>query len=425
MNKRLSSVLLFVLDLLVVSAFVAFILSWFYEPEPVWLRWYLAPLLALLVLFVLRAILRRAAPDAPSLLASRPVRVLALALLPTFFMLFALEILLAICGVKPEPPPPIIITGQNTGDLIEDTGGVRHDPELLFAFVPDKIWDGVRVNSHGYRTREFDLPKTPGTIRIVSLGDSCTAQGRPPYADRLHELLQKEPPVPGVPWEAFNMGVFGYSSWQGYRAFERLAPQLGANLVTLYFGWNDHWTEHNVTDRHRMASRMGPFAAKNLSAFRKKRLYAVILRAVTRVREKDEAGTSASDDRVPRVPPAEYANTLRLIAESVRQHGGEPLFLTAPRRHLTDTLVKTGHARSPEEAEELHDRYVEITRSVARDLDAPLLDLAEICAAPEWDGLFSQDGIHWVDPQGLDALANVLYDKVAELAREGRIPGLP
>lgn len=425
MTKRCPAFASCILDLLVIAAFAAFILAWFYEPDAVALRWYCAPLAALAVLFVLRRVLRRAAPEAPSLLGSRPVRILALAVLPTFFMLFALEIILALCGVKPQPPPPIIITGQNTGDLIEDTGGVRHDPELLFAFVPDKMWDGVRVNSHGYRTREFDLPKPPGTIRIVSLGDSCTAQGRPPYSDRLHKLLQQNPPVPGVEWEAFNMGVFGYSSWQGYRAFERLAPQLGANLVTLYFGWNDHWTEHNVTDRHRTAVRMGPFAAKNLSAFRKKRLYTVIFKAVSRVREKDGSGTSASDDRVPRVPPAEYANTLRLIAESVRKQGGEVLFLTAPRRHLTETLVQTGHARSPEEAEELHDRYVEITRTVARELDAPLLDLAEICAAPEWDDLFSQDGIHWVDPQGLNALATVLYDKVAELAREGRIPGVP
>ena len=425
MTKRSLSFASCVLDLLVIAAYAAFILAWFYEPDAMVLRWYGAPLVALVVLFVLRRLLRRAAPEAPALLASRPVRILALAVLPTFFMLFALEILLALCGVKPQPPPPIIITGQNTGDLIEDSGGVRHDPELLFAFVPDKMWDGVRVNSHGYRTREFDLPKAPGTIRIVSLGDSCTAQGRPPYSDRLHERLQENPPVPGVAWEAFNMGVFGYSSWQGYRAFERLAPQLGANLVTLYFGWNDHWTEHNVTDRRRMAVRMGPFAAKNLSAFRKKRLYTVIAGAVSRVREKDGGGTSNADDRVPRVPPAEYANTLRLLAESVRKQGGEALFLTAPRRHLTETLVKTGHARSPEEAEELHDRYVEITRTVARELDAPLLDLAEICAAPEWDGLFSQDGIHWVDPQGLDALADVLYDKVAELARDGRIPGLP
>lgn len=51
------------------------------------------------------------------------------------------------------------------------------------------------------------------------MGDSCTAQGRPPYSDILHELLQRAPPTPET-WEALNTGVYGYSSMQGLRQYQ-------------------------------------------------------------------------------------------------------------------------------------------------------------------------------------------------------------
>lgn len=423
--------LLRLLDAALALALVVLILAWFYNPLAVcngfsfqW-KWSLAVVLVLWAgRMGLKRALRRRDPAVRGLAETAFYRNACLAVLPTFFLLFAMEAGLRLCGVQPATgAAPIIVTGKDADQAIPESGGVLRDPELLFAFKPGVMWDRFPINSHGFRTHEFAVPKPEGLVRVVSLGDSCTAQGHPPYSERLDECLKADPPG-GREWEAVNLGVFGYSSAQGAAVYHRWAGRLGANVVTLYFGWNDHWTEHSVTDRQRMASRMGPFAAMNLEAFRKKRICAVLSKAVARLREGGE-GRSPGDTRVPRVPPVEYTTTLKHIIAEIRANGAVPLVLTAPRRSLTQTLVKSGHARSPEEAEELHDHYVELTRQAAAEEGAEILDLAAMLAGPEYDdGYFMEDGIHWTDGKGIPLIASLICEKIRSMAAEGKIPGL-
>lgn len=423
--------LLRLLDAVLAVALVVLVLAWFYDPLTIgkhfsahWGR----SLVVVLVLWAARTWLQRALrrrnPLVRGLAETAVYRNACLAILPTFFLFAAIEGVLALCGVGAVPDSaPIIVTGKDTGQAIPESGGVLRDPELLFAFKPGVMWDRFPINSHGFRTHEFAVPKPEGLMRVVSLGDSCTAQGHPPYSERVDECLKANPPG-GREWEAVNLGVFGYSSAQGLAVYQRWAERLGANVVTIYFGWNDHWTEHSVTDRQRMASRMGPVAAKNLEAFRRKRLYAVLSGAVARMREGGE-GRSEGDARVPRVPPVEYAGTLKRLIAAIRENGAVPLVLTAPRRELTDTLVKSGHARSPEEAEALHDHYVEITRQVAEEEGAEVLDLAAMIAGSEYgNGYFMEDGIHWTDGKGIPLLAELICGKIREMADAGIIPGM-
>lgn len=422
--------LLWVVDAALAAALAALVPAWFYNPLEIggfavrW-KWTLAVVLVLWAgRAALKGWLKKRDPQAKGLAERAGYRYACLAVLPTFCVFVALEGALALCGVHPPSnSAPIIVTGKDTGQAIPESGGVLRDPELLFAFKPGVMWDRYPINSHGFRTHEFAVPKPEGLIRVVSLGDSCTAQGHPPYSERLDECLKADPPG-GREWEAVNLGVFGYSSAQGLAVYRRWGEKIGANVVTIYFGWNDHWTEHSVTDRQRMASRMGPIAAKNLEAFRKKRIYVALSKAVSRMREGGE-GRSAGDARVPRVPPVEYASTLKRMIEEIRANGAAPLVLTAPRRSLTQTLVKSGHARSPEEAEALHDRYVELTRQVAEEEGAELLDLAAMVAGSEYDeGYFMEDGIHWTDDKGIPLLAELICGKIREMAAEGKVPGM-
>jgi hypothetical protein len=423
--------LLRLMDVALAVALAVLVLAWFYDPLAIgrsfsahWGR----SLAVVLVLWAgrtgLRRVLRRRNPEVRGLAETAIYRNACLAILPTFCLFVAIEAALALCGVKPaSDAAPIIVTGKDANQAIPESGGVLRDPELLFAFKPGVMWDRFPINSHGFRTHEFAVPKPDGLIRVVSLGDSCTAQGHPPYSERLDECLKANPPG-GRNWEAVNLGVFGYSSAQGAAVYHRWAERLGANVVTLYFGWNDHWTEHSVTDRQRMASRMGPFSAKNLEAFRKKRIYAALSHAVSRMREGGE-GRSDADSRVPRVPPVEYVGTLKRLIAEIRANGAVPLVLTAPRRSLTETLVKSGHARSPAEAEELHDHYVELTRQTAAAEGAEVLDLAAMLAGPEYDdGYFMEDGIHWTDGKGIPLLASLICEKIRSMAAENKIPGL-
>ncbi|MCX7010065.1 MAG: SGNH/GDSL hydrolase family protein, partial [Kiritimatiellaeota bacterium] len=226
--------------------------AWFYNPiKVVWgpfyfsARWgakpILAPVLLLAARLAWRRHLRRRSADVRGPADSHLYKNTCLALLAPFMVLLAIEFAARLAGVKTSTYAPIVITGEERLDTTTDKANrIVKDPELLFAFNPGITWDGYPINSHGFRTWEFSAEKPNGTIRLIALGDSCTAQGHPPYSDRLNILLKKSPPTDN-PWESFNTGVYGYSLMQGYRQFLKYGQKFKPDIVTIYFGWNDHW----------------------------------------------------------------------------------------------------------------------------------------------------------------------------------------
>ncbi len=416
-----------ILDVLLLAGLLLLPLIWFFDPLVLHIgpmratiHWDMDPIMAVLGLLAarlfVRARLRRKMPDAKGFADSRFFKNICLAIFPTFVVLFMLEVIAGWMGVERLPDAPIVITGQEAQDtIVEEVTHIVRDPELLYAFSPNTHWDGYRINSHGFRTWEFSAEKPADTIRVICLGDSCTAQGHPPYSDRLNALLKENPPT-DQSWEAFNMGVFGYSVFQGYRQFLKYGHDYSPDVVTIYFGWNDHWT-NTKTDPERLAIRVSPLAAASIQALRDKRIYAAI---ANRVRPPLSSSTPEGE-RVFRMPMPEYKKVLAALIDDIRTQHAVPLLLTAPRRTLTDALVKTGHATSPEEAEKLHDEYVAATRAVAAEKGVELLDLAERFSGPENDVLFMVDGIHFHEP-GLQKIAEELAQKLREMAASGRIP---
>ncbi|MCX7008618.1 MAG: hypothetical protein NTY53_15425, partial [Kiritimatiellaeota bacterium] len=101
------------------------------------------------------------------------------------------------------------------------------------------------------------------------------------------------------------------------------------------------------------------------------------------------------DTRVLRVPPQEYHDLLFRFVREIRAANAIPVLITAPRRPLSHLLVEKHHAHSVAEAEQLHDKYVAITRTVALESHAELLDLAASLAEPACDAFFRPDGIHF------------------------------
>jgi len=333
-----------------------------------------------------------------------------------FLLLAGIEGVLALAGVEKAPAVPIVIRGEEDIDTKHKRGDskVILDPELLWRFAPNAQWGGVRINEHGYRTRSFSLAKEPGMRRVIALGDSCTAQGEPPYSDRLHALLQSNPPSTDR-WESFNMGVFGYSIEQGYRQFKKEGIRLQPDVVTFYFGWNDHWL-FEKPDKLRLATRMSPGLARVAKAVQNKRIFALLTKQVRK--NTDEP---PSTNRVYRVSLEDYGTRISNLVEAIRSTGAIPLLITGARRDLTPSVVKSGHARDPDVAEAAHDQYNEVARSVAQSLNLPILDLAQEFSGPEFDHYFSRDGIHFEDP-GLDAIATRLHGKLKELAADGHLP---
>jgi lysophospholipase L1-like esterase len=334
---------------------------------------------------------------------------LALALAATFTVFLGVEQFLKLIGYEAHVPP-IVIVGQNDSDT-QSNRLYLDDPRLLFRFRPGAEFNGRTVNRMGFLDREVDPAKKPGAVRVICMGDSVSGQMVPPYSGHLNAKLVAAPPDARA-WESFNMAVHGYTSVQGLRLFELQASSLKPDYVVIMYGWNDHWLSP-LPDSSRMARELSPGRAKLYGILRAKRFGRLLLSFSNpsgRVQKTNPAGV--------RVPPLEYQQTLRRFVAAVRDAGATPILMTPARAVIFPrALVRRGQAASVEEAVRLHDEYNDIVRAVALDTGTPLIDLARMLSGEEFAGLFSDDGIHFSNRDGVARIADEVYKKIGELAK--------
>ena len=324
---------------------------------------------------------------------------------------------------------PIVLDNRPEREFFGRTKEMLCDPDLVWKFIPDSNVYGRHVNRLGFREREVDPVKAAGVRRVICMGDSVTAQGQPGYSTYLHEMLTNAPPGGGR-WEAFNMGVYGYSAMQGLRLFQLQVKELKPDFVTVSYGRNDHTTLEN-SDSERMAANLSPWAKRVYVVLSRRTLGRVILHMVDRghLWTATRPKGAKNGERVLRVPPEDYRNVLRQFVREIRAIGAVPILLTPPRKsEIPQSYVDNNQAHSTEEYARMHDEYAEIVREVCRETGAPLLDMQRIITGPEWDGHFARDAIHLdaydregqmtlyqEEQPGLRRFAKALYDRIAEL----------
>jgi lysophospholipase L1-like esterase len=123
--------------------------------------------------------------------------------------------------------------------------GYLTDPDIRYVNVPNQrgwIDDGfVTIDSLGFRGREVDLPKPPGRLRIVIIGDSVTLGWGVNDADTFPaqaEAILRER-FPGRDLEVINLGVGGYDTRQEVTLLERNVARLDPDVVLVGFYSND------------------------------------------------------------------------------------------------------------------------------------------------------------------------------------------
>ena len=349
------------------------------------------------------------------------------------FLVVLLEIALRISGYGNS------CQGQYTKDAIWAC-----DPILYFKLNPLLDINNDSLNKAGFRTHEFS-PKPPGVYRVLSLGDSCTfgittttmfEYIPTPYPRRLEELAAEHGGTRKV--EVLNAGVPGYNSFQGVMLMRTKLRGLQPDLVTVRYGWNDHFMSRQMSgDAFREPDNRLLLGIQDLL------LRTAIYPSLRRLRQDLETASRRSatakatvaeipHEWIPTISIDLYKHNLRRIAEIARARGAEVWFLTSPHAFVTDEnrgqydkfpagpsakqLLVFNAIPSFERLIEIHESYNAATREVGAELGAPVIDMDALYRRHSSEHLFTSQDVPHPTQAGHDLEAEALY---AQMLAEG------
>jgi len=117
------------------------------------------------------------------------------------------------------------------------------DPVLRYELRAGAEDGATRINTAGFRDREFPEPKPDGVFRIVAIGDSVTFGFDVAQDEAYPKQLERElnaAAEPGAPrYEVLNFGVSGYNLPQSVARLRSLALRYAPDLVVYGYCLND------------------------------------------------------------------------------------------------------------------------------------------------------------------------------------------
>jgi len=216
---------------------------------------------------------------------------------------------------------------------------VQPHPYLGAALVPgvSDTRGGVKIshNSLGLRNEEFKLAKTPGRVRVVTLGGSSTycvgISDEHTWPRRLQEQL-------GSNYEVINLAGPGYGSVEHLIQTALLFSDFKPDIAIYYAGWNDAHVQHvkdlkpDFSDYHgQLVMSLGlsgrqPEESLAASYFLKRilfhRFFPKMEDAARYARGTEEQFTDRVDTRAIEL----WERNLKLIAELCKKQGVRPVF---------------------------------------------------------------------------------------------------
>lgn len=241
---------------------------------------------------------------------------------------------------------------------------------------------------------------------VVHMGDSCTEFGR--YDEQLAGLVAHGSPE--TEYTFVNLGVGGWSSYQGVAQMRRDVTRISPAIITVYYGWNDHWRSYGAEDRD-IGQFVRDYPSWMLTLSRSRVMQLVMRTMFTHRRQTLESRTGTPE----RVSLTDFAANLTAIVEVARTHGIVPVLMTAPTSHEVGNEPDYLVPRWLDDLDRLvplHRAYVDAVRDVSRNRDVLLIDLhAEFQAMPpeERESFFNEDGIH-LNEAGNKRIAEIMYD---------------
>lgn len=253
------------------------------------------------------------------------------------------------------------------------------EPQVIlneFHTDPDLLWVTRDYQERLGRARAHHA-------RVIFMGDSCVE-----FSTYPRRTLERLAHVNAELGSGEKLGVPGWSSEQGLAQMLRDLPTLQPRVITIEFGWNDHWDALGPPDDQ---THPGPAA---LWASEHVRVYQAYRKAVLglQLRRHPEGPRRVSLER--------YRENLRTMVEQGVRLGARVVLITAPTDHEPGhepAYLRARHLRELTQLVPLHAAYVQATRVVAGQTGAALCDAA---ATMEQLGggrrrYFRPDGIHF------------------------------
>jgi len=305
-------------------------------------------------------------------------KVVGLALAATVSVVLALivvEIALRVTGFEYQAFPVVQVGWPDPKAL---TQVYRSDPDLLW--VTRNYDDGLEAGRRA-------------APAVVFMGDSCTEFGT--YPSKTLAILSTERPLLK---RGIKVGVGGWTVVQGSWQLDRDVLPMHPHVVTIYYGWNDHWIALGPPDNEIRRYRVLTWLSDHVRTVQ-------LLAKVRAVLGGPVSG------RPNRVDVATYESTLTDMVRRIHATGAQAVLITAGANHVAGSepeYLKMRHLRRLDDLIPVHQAYVEATRRAARSSGAILCDAAaHFAAMPDRHRLFRRDGIHLTE-EGDSDLARLL-----------------
>jgi lysophospholipase L1-like esterase len=334
-----------------------------------------------------------------------------LAVLPSLVLFSALELGLRMAGFRYSSTPLEVrrFTDDPQGIVDREIGFWNRNGVERFVKDAQQLW----VPKHSPLERHRREPE-PGVLRIATLGDSCTAHCvgiRKSFPELAEEILNARG---RRRVEILNAGVASYSSFQGLQRLKHAVLPYRPEVLTVFFGWNDHWITGTPDNEVKLHSEWETALANALDH---SRIYQAGAYALAKLwSERGDRSPEHAGKVVLRVDLTTYEANLREIVDVARRAGIRVLFITAPQE-IRDWNNPDLLPLPTERVVELHARYNDVVRKVARETGAGLVDLAALVESQPAGSVISRDGIHF-GPRGCRFAARVVAAKLAELYLE-------
>jgi lysophospholipase L1-like esterase len=271
----------------------------------------------------------------------------------------------------------IVFIGKEGDNSSGGTPDISVDYRLP-AFADCTQWNTkYTTNSLGLRNEDVGK-KRQGEIRILCMGDSCTFGTQSwigsveTYVKVFEKLINRE--YPSLKITAINGGVPGYSSLQGLGLLGVLLKEYSPDIVTVYYGWNDHWVDV-FTDRQKtLLNRADACLNRSVIFSLMKRLLNKHGDSGRIIRYSRLWGLFKPGKNI-RVSPAEYEENLTNMVKLCKALNVKIILFTAPSNPDKAVPGKNWFAEQPFYTFELHSRYNHIVRKVAAKEGVCIFDL--------------------------------------------------